>query len=440
MSTSRREASDGRFEIEQIVLEADAIDRLIAYAQAERWGGALLVMDANTEEAAGAVVERQLQGAGVRVSAVRFSQRSGLLADEQAVEAVRTRLRAHSPDGLLAVGSGVLTDIVRYSASQAGRDFVSVPTAASMDGYTSTVAAMEFGGVKVSFPAVAPRAIFADPAVLAAAPPDLTRAGLGDLLGKASARTDWLAAHLLYGEAFLHEADTRILMPLIDAARHPEGVLDGRTASVKRLMHGLIESGLAMAMVGSSRPASGCEHHASHFWDLLAARGRRAHASHGLQVAYACRFAMRLQQYAFGGGVPELTAPSDAWPLDEPARAWLGDPSRAIEQAVTDKHRFAVEHAGSWPRDAAAWAAVRERLAQPLALFELVDQALASAGIPDEPGFLDIDQATLRAAFRYANRLRARYTVLDFLEGQGTLDQALDRVLPAGAAQEASVQ
>ena len=32
----------------------------------------------------------------------------------------------------------------------------------------------------------------------------------------------------------------------------------------------------------------------------------------------------------------------------------------------------------------------------------------------------------LRAGFRYSNRLRARYTTVDFLEGQGALEAALD--------------
>ena len=71
-----------------------------------------------------------------------------------------------------------------------------------MDGYASAVAAMEIDGVKVTLPARMPAAIFADPRVVAAAPGELTRAGLGDLLAKATARVDWLAAHLLYGEPF----------------------------------------------------------------------------------------------------------------------------------------------------------------------------------------------------------------------------------------------
>jgi hypothetical protein len=35
----------------------------------------------------------------------------------------------------------------------------------------------------------------------------------------------------------------------------------------------------------------------------------------------------------------------------------------------------------------------------------------------------------LRAGLRYGGRLRSRYTVVDFLEGQGLLDEALDSVV-----------
>lgn len=40
----------------------------------------------------------------------------------------------------------------------------------------------------------------------------------------------------------------------------------------------------------------------------------------------------------------------------------------------------------------------------------------------------------LRAGLRYGGRLRARYTVVDFLEGQGVLEQALDEALSPDAA------
>ena len=391
-----------------IFVGEDALDRLAAYVPSP----SLVVMDVNTEAVAGARVARELDADVLRLPA-------DLHATEDAAAEVRARLRT----GLVAVGSGTLTDIVRYAAHSAGCDFVSVPTAASMDGYASSVAALERDGVKLTLRARAPTAIFADPRIAAAAPIELTRAGVGDLLAKTTARVDWLAAHLLYGEGW------RPLEPVpeLDVA----ALLAGDVDAVAGLLRALIESGLAMAAVGSSRPASGCEHHASHLWDLLAGRGLRPRALHGLQVGYATGFAMRLQRFAFEGGVSLPRRPQPVVePLDAAARVWLGEPPPDVLAAVAEKQRLIAAVPATWPDDEARWAALRARLEPSLARFDAVADGLRRAGIPDrEAGYLGIDAAMLRAGLRYGGRLRARYTVVDFLEGQGVLEEALDAAL-----------
>ena len=175
--------------IDKVVIGVEAVGELAAYVGARGWSKPFVVMDANTKEALGWRVVDELSRTKLR--SYEFSERQGLRADEPAVARLEASLGEGEADVLIAVGSGVLTDLTRYVANRSGRFFVSVPTAASMDGYASSVAAMEFGGMKTTFPAVAPAAIFADPVTVAAAPPDMTRSGLGDLLGKASARVDW---------------------------------------------------------------------------------------------------------------------------------------------------------------------------------------------------------------------------------------------------------
>ncbi len=380
----------------------------------------LVVTDANTREAAGMRVMALLGDAREHV----FAERTDLHAGPAESAIVREQL----DDGVtpVAVGSGVITDIVRYAAHGAGLDFVSVPTAASMDGYSSSVAAMQVRGVKVTYPARAPRAIYADPRVLGAAPQALTRAGIGDLLGKATAGVDWLAAHLLYGERYDERiaADTRRAMLL--AARNVAPLMAGEPRAMRDLLDGLIESGLNIARFGNSRPASGLEHHASHFWDLLASRGLHDQASHGLQVGYATGFGMRLQRYAYGGGVSELSAPRQAAdPLGPEALRWLGEPTDDLRQAVAAKQELTTAQPPTWPADQHAWDQVRSALGAAMEPFTEVERALEQAQIPVAPGFLGISRDTLAATFHHATRLRDRYTTIDFLEGQGRLDQAI---------------
>lgn len=406
----------------EVVVAGDAIERLAAATAVPT----LAVMDANTKEAAGDHLLAELRAAAVDTEALVFEQRSGLAASPEAVEWVTSRMGERLP---VAVGAGVITDVVRRAADRAQRDFVSVPTAASMDGYASSVAALQVDGVKLTVPARQPRAIFADPRVAARAPRELTRSGIGDLLAKATARVDWLAAHLLYGEPFSAEVDQHMAGILESVAANVEPVLAGDVKAVAHLLRGLIDSGLAIAAVGSSRPASGCEHHASHFWDLLAARGCRPSHPHGLQVGYATWFAMRLQRFAFDEGVASLRYPSlPCDPLDRAARRWLGAPSPEIVAAVEEKQRFAAQ-LDRWPADNTRWESVRAAIRPAMATFTSVERALARAGIPDVSGFLDVDEPMLRAAFRYASRLRARYTVIDFLEGQHVLNEALEAML-----------
>jgi glycerol-1-phosphate dehydrogenase [NAD(P)+] len=405
-----------------IVIARDAIERLAAQAPAEP----LVVMDANTREAAGARVAGLLGDAPVFV----FDRREGLHAGPE--EAARVRALLAPGVTPIAVGSGVITDIVRYAADQTGRDFISVPTAASMDGYSSSVAAMQLNGVKVTYPARAPIAIYADPRVLGAAPQALTSAGIGDLLGKATAGVDWLAAHLLYGERYdaAIAAGTREAMML--AAGSVPALMAGEPAAQRDLLGGLIQSGLNIARFGNSRPASGLEHHASHFWDLLAARGMREHGSHGLQVGYATGFGMRVQRFAYGGAVPALSPPLPAGdPLGPAARAWLGEPTEDIVAAVRAKQQLTASEPATWPAGQVAWDEVREALLTAMSPFAAVERALAQAQIPSAPGYLGVGSEMLEATFHHATRLRDRYTTIDFLEGQRRLDAALAAALPA---------
>jgi glycerol dehydrogenase-like iron-containing ADH family enzyme len=311
----------------EIVIAKDAAARMAGRLAAAGWQEALVVADANTQEAAAGCVASELRSAGIATSEIVFEERSGLTAEAHAIARVRSALTP----GLraIAVGSGVITDIVRYASYLEDRVFVSVPTAASVDGYASSVAALEVDGVKVTRPARAPEAIFADPRVIAAAPTELARAGIGDLLGKATAHVDWLVAHLLYGEVYSATIAAGVIEQVALVADQVEPLLHADPAASETLLRALIRSELAIAAFGNSRPASGCEHHASHFWDLLAARGMRAHAAHGLQVGYASRLAMKLQRFAFAGGVSMPRRPlAPADPLGTDARAWLGEPTR----------------------------------------------------------------------------------------------------------------
>ncbi len=164
----------------------------------------------------------------------------------------------------VACGSGSISDLTRYAAAKAGIPFVSYPTAASMDGFVSSVAAMTIDGRKATLPSKAPVALFADPAVFVSAPQKLTLSGVGDILGKYISLFDWRTAHWLMGEKLDDD-----LINLINRAIDKMLALDPDSPGfAEAVMEGLVMTGMTIQYYGSSRPASGAEHHLSHLWEM----------------------------------------------------------------------------------------------------------------------------------------------------------------------------
>ncbi len=94
-----------------------------------------------------------LSNAGYTMKLSLFDTREPIHADEHALGKVLFDFEPGSTAFLLVVGSGSLTDITRMISSRTGVPFVSVATAASMDGYASPVAPLVIGGIKTTIPA-----------------------------------------------------------------------------------------------------------------------------------------------------------------------------------------------------------------------------------------------------------------------------------------------
>lgn len=190
-----------------------------------------------------------------------------LHANEHGVELLQKELPSEAKV-LIAIGSGTIHDITRYCAYEAGIDFVSCPTAASVDGFCSSVAAMTWKGSKKTLTAVAPRFVLADTDIVKKAPLYLAKSGFGDMVGKYVALTDWKIGHILTGEFYCEKIAEMTKDATKEVLESAEGIISGDDASYENLMYGLLLSGLAMQMMGNSRPASGAEHHISHIIEM----------------------------------------------------------------------------------------------------------------------------------------------------------------------------
>jgi glycerol-1-phosphate dehydrogenase [NAD(P)+] len=185
------------------------------------------------------------------------------------------------------VGSGTLNDLARMLSCKTHIPYFILATAPSMDGFASTVSPLIIEGFKTTYQAVAPAAIIADTSILKDAPMEMIRAGFGDILGKYTALTDWVLARKKCCEYYC-ELSAKLMERAVEKcmAVH-QAVLTRDETAIGLITEALILSGVAMGLVGNSRPASGAEHHMSHYWEMDALKKGWRHPLHGNAVGVA---------------------------------------------------------------------------------------------------------------------------------------------------------
>ena len=268
------------------VVEAGCLKKLDTYIdQCGLSGYRVVIYDENTYGAAGMVP--------IRADQQIILNPENLHANEHGVQLVMDQL-SEKAAYLVAVGSGTVHDITRYCAYLRKIPFVSCPTAASVDGFCSSVAAMTWEGAKKTLTAVAPTLVVADLNVISQAPIRLARSGFGDMIGKYIALTDWRIGHALTGEFYcrrIAELTEEATQAVLDCA---DGIVAGDQSAYEKLTGGLLLSGIAMQMMGNSRPASGAEHHISHCIEMEPeGLGVHSDALHGEKVGVGTLLAVR---------------------------------------------------------------------------------------------------------------------------------------------------
>ena len=268
-------------DIHYVAVEKGAISHLTELTK--DFQSVLLVADENTYAAAGAQTEAALGNKLARK--VIFSGKTILIPNEEAVAGVDEKM--DGIDLIVGVGSGVIQDLCKYVAHTNNLPYFVVATAPSMDGYTSTGAAMIMGGMKVTYAAKVPNAIVADTEVLKNAPMDMIQAGYGDIVGKYSALNDWLLSNAVNGEYLCKEIYDLTMDMVEKTLSLADGLVNRDEESVRVLMEALIVVGIAMSFAGSSRPASGSEHHLSHYFEITGIVRGEEYFPHGIDVAYS---------------------------------------------------------------------------------------------------------------------------------------------------------
>lgn len=352
-----------------------------------------MVCDTNTYTAVAEKLEGQLPplatvinlGLQVKPTLARAETLAGAIADAGAV---------------IVVGSGTLTDLCKYACHTMGKTLVSIPTAASMNGYTSATASLiGADGHKKSYPCKAPDYVWLDSAIYANAPIALSQAGLGDTLCRSSVQMDALLSHLLFGTWYDVDYFKDLMALERDLIRHVEKLYHHDEAYIAELMNALILSGNAMREAGTSAPASQGEHMIAHTLEQSAPLQMQKFL-HGAHIAVTSLTMTRLQAFMVRKPV-EVNLMHYASQMEAVPEHEGGSDKLKKLREISEKDM------------ALAWQQVQALADTILLAPDVLEETLLKASLPTDPEMLGVLRQTYVDAVRASFATRDRLTFLD---------------------------
>lgn len=358
--------------IKRIAIGKGAINELPDVAGAFKGKQIYMMSDNNTWKAAGEKAYGLLTADGFEVKSYRFETGDEILIpDELAVGRMLMEMPLNTAL-IVSVGSGTLNDMAKFLSSRTGIPYIIVCTAPSMDGYVADGSPLICGGRKISFVATLAYGVVGDTDIMKEAPMHMIHAGLGDVLGKLTAVADWSLAVEVINE---YRCDTCVklveegLKRCIDNAKY---LRDRNEEAILTLIEALTLTGVTMALVGVSRPASGAEHMLSHYWEMdFISRGKFPEL-HGVKVGIATPIIAEVFEI-LGDDIPKETKKLS--------------PSRGF-----------------------------------------VEDLLNAAGAMVSPKEVGIDRDLFHRSLMEAYTVRNRYSVLQYTKEKGRLEEVADKI------------
>lgn len=416
--------------LKAVKIGEDAIEELPGCIKNLGFQYPYLVADNITYDIAGKKCMEILEKAGIEAK-IRVLQHMGF--DEATVGELLIDMPKEC-DLLIAVGTGTINDMTRFFSYRVGRPFFTVATAAPMDGFASSIAAIYVNNLKTTFEAQTPTAIIGDTNILKNAPYRMIAAGLGDLLGKFTCLCDWKLSAVINEEHYcpaiveLVENCANTVLKNADKARDRDPQIIGE------IMEGLVLSGVAMSLYGNSRSASGCEHHMSHYWEMIFEQRGERPVPHGTQVSVGTVLVLKLVEALKKTKIDFQKAREHARNYDEnqwktEIRVAYGPAAQGIiemeEIAKKNDPRMCLARIDSIE---SKWEQILEIL-NTLPSSETVMKLLQLLDAPYLPSQIDIDDKLLKNTFLYCKEVRNRYTILQMVWDLGLLDELSTQVI-----------
>ena len=195
---------------------------------------------------------------------------------------------------VIGIGGGKVIDAAKYCGFLRNLAFISIPTSASSDGFSSASASLLVEGRRKSVPARLAYGIVVDTQIIKSAPKKFIYSGIGDMVSKITALYDWKFEED-HGYGKVNDFATMIAKKAVNSfVRTPFESIE-EDLFIKELLDSLAMSGIANEIAGSSAPTSGSEHLISHALDKMLEQPQL----HGIQVGIATYLMSVVQDHRY---------------------------------------------------------------------------------------------------------------------------------------------
>ncbi|MDX1358693.1 MAG: iron-containing alcohol dehydrogenase [Clostridia bacterium] len=336
---------------------------------------------------------------------------------------------------MIAFGSGTVSDLVRYAAANMGIPFVSIGTAASMDGYVSVISPMLKGNLKINKPAGYPKVGIYDLDIIKTAPPKMVFAGFGDVIGKYIAKADWIL-----GSFIINEHVCPYCIELVDTAislcvENLDEISRRTSKGIKSLLEALLLTGLAMLVNTNSRPAASNEHNMGHYWEMMKLSSGESHPSHGEAVGVATLYCLDFYSRILNADNYDFspdTLPWDAYDPEKRDAVILEKYGETVGRSIIDDNPGEPVSHEERLRRAKAFSHNLPKIRKALSFLpsmEEVKMLYIYLNGPVSSDDIGIEKELLRDALMYAKDYRERYNIFKTAEEIGLLPQLVDSII-----------
>jgi glycerol-1-phosphate dehydrogenase [NAD(P)+] len=322
-------------------------------------------------------------------------------------------------EALIAVGSGTISDSVKYGTFLTEREY-SVFATSPMNAYTTPTASVSFEGFKKSITCHSAKGVFFDLNVVSKCPKRLISAAFADVVCRTTSQVDWLLSHILFDSRYDETAYTLLAYDEESMIDNADKILTGDFEALAMLTRIAALMGLATSFTGTTHVGSMAEHMISHYIDMFAGESH-PRTSHGEQVGVATLTMSKLQNQILNADQPPTLKPT-VIPKDELRTRFGAAANEMIEQTARKAlDKPAVESLNQ--RLKKDWTQISERLRAVMLPYERLHDAMKAAGCQLTGSDLGLDPEFYRDAVRYSRFIRDRFSMLDVAGDSGQLEE-----------------